>query len=390
MYTAITQKRVVANHNPLVNANINRNNFDILRLALALLVMVSHCFVIYYGKSIDTEPGMILTRNQTDIGSIAVNCFFIISGFLILKSFDNSSSTIDYLKRRALRILPAFFVAFLISLLLVGPLGTIDREHLFGQWKTYYTSIDKRQVLTDLIMLKAPHVPECLAKVHIAGRVNSSLWTIQYEFVCYLLLPLLAFCRLLQNRIVVLGLFLAAYITLVLQEHANMFLFELEHDNVFSDYIKLTYLPRFFAYFLSGSCFYLYRDVIPRKRILFILSIIAIAVSCFWVKGINLTFPIAGSYLLNYVAFHPNASFPNFARNGDFSYGVYLYAWPIQQLLMYFLHGYLNVFTLFCLVLPIVFFAAYLSWHYIEKPFLSLKKRRQQNVSVSTKNIILN
>jgi peptidoglycan/LPS O-acetylase OafA/YrhL len=83
--------------------------------------------------------------------------------------------------------------------------------------------------------------------------------------------------------------------------------------------------------------------------------------------------PFAGAYLLFFIAYHPRIKLSSFAKKGDLSYGMYLYAWPIQQLLAYALYKHIGPLTLFCLSVPLTYLAALMSWHYVEKIFLRFK-----------------
>ena len=114
----------------LISEDLKQNNFDIIRFFLAVAVIYSHCFVLCYAKLIDVEPGMIFTQNQVDIGGIAVDFFFVTSGFLIFRSFEQSSTFASYLIKRIRRICPAFFTAFILSVLFFGMLGATDRHHI--------------------------------------------------------------------------------------------------------------------------------------------------------------------------------------------------------------------------------------------------------------------
>jgi peptidoglycan/LPS O-acetylase OafA/YrhL len=357
----------------LIQSDLSSNSFDLIRLCLAVLVVFSHCFVIATGKLIDTEPGMIFTRNQTDIGGIAVDFFFVISGFLISNSFKFSKSFTSYLKKRILRICPAFYVAFLISILIVGPLGTISRSHIFGTWSEYYANLNLKDFLVDLITFQSPHIQKSFSYTPLANMVNESLWTIEYEFLCYLIIPVMAVCGAYRKKWINVCFFLTSYIILALQDFNAELINHIKVPSLSTKLVDPIYLPRFFVYFSAGIIFYIYRNLIVRNRFFAISSFIILISSCFLIKSINLTLPIFGSYLLFYCAYHPNIRFPNFSKNGDFSYGIYLYAWPIQQLAMLFLSKYLSPLSLFCIAIPIAFFAAFLSWNYIEKPFLKLK-----------------
>jgi peptidoglycan/LPS O-acetylase OafA/YrhL len=92
---------------------------------------------------------------------------------------------------------------------------------------------------------------------------------------------------------------------------------------------------------------------------------------------------VAGSYLLFHLAFHDKIRCHNFAKHGDLSYGIYLYGWPIQALVMFYLREYINPYSFFFIALPIAFTAAYCSWHLIEKPFLLFKNNKKSAAPVS-------
>ena len=133
---------------------------------------------------------------------------------------------------------------------------------------------------------------------------------------------------------------------------------------------------RLMTFFLAGMCYYLYREKITCNGRFLWLSVLALTISCI-TNSLSLTLPIFGTYLLFYFAFHPKIHLHRFGRKTDLSYGIYLYAWPIQQLLLKYFFSALNPITLFLCALPLSCAAAYLSWTLVEKPFLKLKPRPQ-------------
>ncbi|WP_190300495.1 acyltransferase family protein [Rufibacter hautae] len=354
----------------LIGPDLKFNNFDLLRFLLAVTVIFSHWFVIYYGKGIDTELFMIFSKNQIDLGSVAVNGFFIISGFLIVHSYKHSTSFLSYLKKRILRIYPGFFVAFILSVLILGPLGTFDIDHPSGNITLYLHSLRKKLLLLNLFSMQAPIAIRCFMTTPLPNQINESLWTIQYEFICYLAVPIFAYLGIFKKKWVAIALFLLSYVVLTLQDSARLFLWEDYSGKLIS---TPQYMPRFFVYFLAGTCVYLFRHKIARSNWLVALSIISLILACVWFKGFNLVAPFSLTYLLFYVAYFPHFRFTKFTKHGDFSYGIYLYAWPIQQLVMLFIGKEANLFTLFILSMAITLVAAYASWRFVEKPFLQLK-----------------
>jgi peptidoglycan/LPS O-acetylase OafA/YrhL len=347
----------------LIGRNVAKNNFDLLRFLLATAVIYSHCYVIFYGKIVDTEPFMKFSRNQIDLGGLAVDCFFIISGFLIVRSYERSDFK-DYLVNRFLRIYPGFCVAFLISLLVVGPLGTINAAHPFGQWVKYYDDLNVESSLLHLVTLQKPSAPFGFTRVPLRKMVNEPLWTIQYEFLCYLIVPFVAMLGFLTRKWIAFMLFAACYFIVVIQDQAYLLWWNDYDGKILTN---PAFLPRFLTYFFSGGLCYLLRERIPSAPVWVFLSVIMLIISCIWVKCINMVMPVCGSYLIFYLAYHPKLPFSNFARKGDYSYGLYLYFRDFK----------LSPNRLFLLTFPIALAAAFISWNVVEKTFLRLKNRKK-------------
>ena len=361
--------------------NSSPNNFDVLRFVLAVLVIFSHCYVICYGKLADVEPGMIFTRNQTDLGGIAVDFFFIISGFLILQSFMRSETKGQYFKKRFLRIYPGYFVAFIISILIIGPLGTAY-DHSVASVHYYFQTIPKKRLLLNLLTLQKPIGGTTFTWLPLPGMLNESLWTIEYEFFCYLLFPIFLFRKAMRGKRIITLLFLLTYCMVVIQHFYPALITENKFPTLLLYVIDPVILPRLMIYFFAGACFYLYREKIRRSNLLALFALISIWVACREIQALELILPVAGSYLLFYVAYHPQIKLSSFAKKGDLSYGMYLYAWPIQQLLWYALYKHMSPLRLFVLAVPLTYMAAWLSWHYIEKFFLSFKHQQAKEVVV--------
>ncbi len=154
------------------------NNIDFLRLAFALLVIFSHSFPITLGSN-TAEPFMRLTREQATGGSIAVDAFFILSGFLITASYTRSASTFSFLKKRIARIYPGFLVTTAVMALFFAPLGggQVDGHGLLGKLAHVVSSIVRLKGITATGVFAANPLPNLL---------NASLWTVSYEFLCYI------------------------------------------------------------------------------------------------------------------------------------------------------------------------------------------------------------
>ena len=140
----------------------------------------------------------------------------------------------------------------------------------------------------------------------------------------------------------------------------------------FEDYLNMEHMILFF---LSGACFYYYRQYIQRSIYVVIVSAILLIVSARWVRVFELAQAVFGAYLLFYFIFSKRIRLYNFAKYGDFSYGIYLFGWPIQQLVMLYPGSKISFAASLFILLPIIFCMAFVSWHLVERRALLLKKR---------------
>jgi peptidoglycan/LPS O-acetylase OafA/YrhL len=344
------------------------NNFDILRFALALLVIVTHSYGLLLGPSA-REPLTVVTRGQLGFGDLAVDCFFVISGFLITASWSNGDGLLSFLSKRVRRIYPGIAVAILFCLLVVAPLGAVRPAEYLRHLSplTVFSS-----VLTSLAQLQIPQQPGVFQGQAYAGILDLSLWTIRYECLCYVMVAVLGVLGLLQRRLAMAALFALALGLYLWQTFAGGL--PMLDWRVLPILGRLQPWPRFLVFYTAGMVFYLYRDRIPRRRSLAWTSAALLLLSL--PAGLAATLPICGSYLLLYAAFQQPARFRSFARHGDFSYGLYIYACPVQQLLIHYFQPELTPLLLFLAATPITLVLAAASWHWIEAPCLRLGRLR--------------
>ncbi len=331
------------------------NNFDFLRFLFAALVIFSHSFALagVGGR----EPLSLLTRGQTYLGEISVDGFFAISGFLISASWLRSCSFWNYLSKRMLRIYPGFLVVCVLCAFLVGPLGA-------GSASLYFHQLSLLQFVRHALLLDKLALPPAFGANPLPDQVNGSLWTIKIEFECYLLVAALGILGALRQRVVPLGLLLlgcaAAGIEAVVPSVHHLSETAAEH-------------LRFFLFFAAGMVFFLYRDKIVYRPPLLLgaLFILAAAAGLHLLEAV-LTLPL--TYLIMYAAFASTGALSRFGEKRDLSYGLYLYAWPVQQLLLLHFGNTLGPYLLFLLSLPVTLLFAWASWHLVEKPCLRLKR----------------
>lgn len=318
----------------------------------------------------DKEPVKLLSHRQTELGTASVYCFFIISGFLIVRSFQGSKSLHDFFNKRLLRIVPGFVVAVLFSVFVAAPLATTDAAFAATPGKDYLSALSLRKFAVELLTLQMPEVSFSYNTLPLPGVPNGSLWTIQHEAMCYIMVPLLAVFGLFQRKHLPLLFFALALGIMLLLQLPQMDVYHYINTRLV-DYPG--YFPTFLVYFLAGGICYLHRDKLVRNRWLAVAAMVLLAITA-RMGGFNIIFPFAGTYLLFYIAFHPTISFPYFARHGDLSYGTYLYAWPVQQLVLFFFGKSMGFNLFFTLSLAFTLVLAWVSWHLVERPFLELKK----------------
>jgi peptidoglycan/LPS O-acetylase OafA/YrhL len=340
-------------------ADIKSNNFDVIRLFLALLVIYSHS---YPGVGLnDREPLSVLTRGQSTLGEISVLSFFMISGFLITRSWAGTPRLGDYLSKRVRRIYPGFIVSCLICLLVVGPIGALGHA---GYWAGFNPF-----GFAGRLLLLNPRFPQTFHG-KLTTDVNGSLWTIRWEFLCYLCVPVVALLGCLRRRRRLAALFAASMLLLIIKSYAA------PHIN---------FPGRLATAFVAGQIFYVYSDKIVYRRTWFYFAAAVMLFSAV-ASRLNLyhiLFPIFGGYVLFYVAFAKvkvlgwlKASL----RGVDISYGVYLYGWPIEGLILWVSRTPLNPNVLFLMTAPASLIVGTLSWYLVERHFLHHRSSRTTTV----------
>jgi peptidoglycan/LPS O-acetylase OafA/YrhL len=343
------------------------NNFDAIRFLAASAVIFSHSYPVTTGND-NKEVLYILSKGQITCGSIAVAIFFTVSGFLICYSWEKSNSTITFLKSRILRIFPGLFFVLLFAMFILGPLVTdLPLKYYFFNIKTY-TYIESI-TLHNIQQYYLPGVFIHNIYHPIVGPiVNASLWTLEYEFLFYIIVAILGIIGALRKSSV-LGFFIIFFALPVTLRYIHL-----------SPWCFNT--MELFRYFAAGMIFYLFRMYIPLNRYLAFLSASILILLLFIGKFVEI-FPLPGSYLIFYFAFSKNIKLYSFAKYGDFSYGLYIYSFPIQQTITFYFHNDIYPLANFIFSYPIVLTFAIISWHIIERPFLKLKNKNNYSEGIA-------
>ncbi len=333
------------------------NNFDSLRLIFAVLVIFSHSFPLTRGSNA-TEPLSILTNQQINFGNIGVWAFFAISGFLITQSWQRSPKVGKFLKRRIARIYPGFAVAAILTALIVVPLAADPASYVPVSLQSFLFSTLRLQIF--------PTSPVFIHNVG-ANLLNGSLWSVPYEFWCYLGVLSLGLLGLLRRRY-----FVVVLLFLVIGLHLYMTIKGWNPSGAILG--QIVGFPPFWVivlpFYLAGTIFQIYGGQKLLKGKYLAAAAVVLIASNFVPNGLMVTMPTCGTYLLMGLAYLPWLHPLNLGRFGDFSYGTYLYAFPIQQLLIQQAHGQISPWRLFAEATPLTLIAGALSWHLVEKHFL--------------------
>jgi peptidoglycan/LPS O-acetylase OafA/YrhL len=322
------------------------NNTAFARFLLTSTVIYSHSFAVMWGSNI-CEPVAMVTRRQASAGGLAVEGFLILSGFLITRSWFFSRGATDFLIRRTLRIYPAFLVATVVGGTIAVPWLAIcnPEPRPLAFWN-------------DLVF------PALLLK-YTPLWSNGSLWILPFEFACYLIVTLFGMFGALSRRRLILLLWILNSCILVGQLRQDMFP---SHSLM---------LARIFNNYLAGMVFFLYRDSIRLSRAGFVAAVLALtfcgATMASWCLLPHVS-PLLWGYILLFLCYYPSGRLQSFAYYGDFSYGMFLYAFPAQLILAMYFRPWLHPLTLFLAAWPVAIVCGVLSWFAVERPFLRLKR----------------
>jgi peptidoglycan/LPS O-acetylase OafA/YrhL len=345
------------------------NSLNFVRWLMAALVVVDHTFPIA-GLNGGEDPTWAWSRGQDSLGGIAVAAFFVISGFLVTRSWQTSRGVVRFVWRRGIRIFPGYWLCLVVTACVFAPLAW---HHERGGWTGVFR-VDQDSpwsYVTENLWLQ-------LNQLNIAGLLhdtpfadspfavawNGSLWTLIYEFKCYLLLALLGFAGLLRSWkavAVIAGVSYLLMLSTLVDPTWGGRLLPMLSDVSWS---------RFLFMFFLGSTMAFFADRIEVSWRLAAVCLVVVVYSLH--RG---GWALVGLPALAYLVLWAGVALPClwFNRLGDISYGTYIWAFPIQMLLAQHdmqAHG-TAAFVLSSLAFTTA--AALVSWHLFEKQAMKLK-----------------
>lgn len=352
-------------------ASRRNNNFNLIRMLAAIAVLISHSYPLSQGISA-VEP--LSDQLGLSLGELAVITFFCVSGFFISLSRDRAPSTIDFISARLLRIYPGLILVLLLSVFLVGPLFTTLETTEYFRSSAVYTYL-----INNLMLFNMQFQLPGLFQDNPYPGINGSLWTLFYEVTLYVLVGALGAYSFYKAGRRFAG-FLLVY---------AMAYFGFKYGSLNTTLLgEISGMQFFFTWslpFVSGMALYCYRQRI-KLRVIWFLPLVALTMWAYQTPYFFECFTLAWTYLIFYLGFATNDWVDKYNRIGDYSYGVYIYAFPVQEILAHQVTG-IGPINMMLSALPITLIPAVFSWHCIEKPAMARRHKLAAHIARSLNSI---
>lgn len=330
------------------------NNVLAIRFAAAAIVILFHCYAL---TDRWTEEPLYANFAPMNLGVLGVEVFFVLSGFLVTQSWLARPALAPYTAARVLRIYPALVAATVFTMIIAGATGSLPWREYLGSpltWRYFVRTASGLDVVDKL--------PGAFANNPFPHAANGSLWTLPVELRLYVALALAGVAGLLARP----RAWLAAGLVLVAAALAWPDQVPLDPNTRGTRLAALL--------FLLGSLACVWQRHLPLS-----LPAAAVAAALPIVDANGLArdgplFALLLAYVVLVAAYHPALRLPGLARAPDYSYGLYVYAFPIQQAIVWAAPD-IAPLPLFAAALAATLAVAAISWHALESPALRLKSR---------------
>lgn len=354
------------------------NNFNLIRILAALAVLFGHSYALL------RQPEPLGASLGMSIGSIAVDLFFVTSGYLVTGSLMTRQNLPDYFLARLLRIFPGLICMVLLSVFVLGVIFTsLSASDYFSSSGTYQYLFKCTTIVSGIVYI----LPGVFEHNPYPAAVNGSLWTLIYELVMYVLLA--GFWGLYVQ---IWKRYRGLLVRLLAVLSAALMIYVVRHHYLLNN----TEFDRLFFMFFSGAAYFILRRHIRLSHVLATAAVLALIFSHYFSHYLSpqafiLAYYLSLPYLLLYLAYIPAGRLRMYNRAGDYSYGVYIYAFPIQQALLALAPQMpVAVLTVFATAFTMIFSIS--SWHVIEEPAMRARrwltergKPQQSNLDVLSK-----
>ncbi len=335
------------------------NNFDLLRMLAAVCITFTHSYNLI-GLN-NEEPLMKASSGRYDFSFIGLCIFFSISGYLIAKSACTSTSILNYCWKRFLRIQPLLILVCVLTIFVLGPLFTSLSS------KDYFTNISTWTYWRNIFPATGVQftLPGVFTTNIVESSVNGSLWTLVVEERLYILVSVLFFLKPARKWFFILPLIAL-----------NIVFFVSHFIPEFHSLAYFTGVHVFYALvFLNASAYYLFQINFKKNAgSLFLLMAMIAMAACVSFPALHYLAVFVAPFLV--ISLANIKGFTNKAGKwGDFTYGIYIFSFPVQQLFIYSSGNTITASVLFLKTMALVVPLAVISWHFFEKKFLALKNK---------------
>jgi len=329
------------------------NAFNLARLLASIMVVYGHSLSV--GPGLNPLSDILYRATGVFSASLAVKFFFLLSGMLVTTSLLKSGNWVVFLRHRAFRIYPGLICALFFVILIVGPLGSPLNYIDFVGSKSTFTYLFRNLTFSTF------GADMSLPSVAISKwtNMNIPLWTLAPEVTCYIFM-LSAFILTLRNRVAFTFFALMVIVDCLLPTRFLLTFLPVGDDN-------FSFLPLFFA---VGALLAIYRELLS-------ISIVFPLIFLFLFYLYSGTYiGVVSKYLVLIFVMLYLFTRPLICKleiKNDFSYGIYIYGWPCQMIILHYfsnINGYIHFFF----PLALCSLMALISWFYIERPFINVGK----------------
>jgi peptidoglycan/LPS O-acetylase OafA/YrhL len=364
------------------NQDFYNNSFNFLRLFLAFCVVISHSIALYFGN--EFEPRLPLNGYYITLGNFAVFAFFVISGFVITHSFVNKPNPKEFLLKRIKRIFPGLITCLFLTIAVFAPLLDSSPQRYF---QNEIPNAIKYFALNATGFNLQDNIGNILGKQFSLNEINPVLWTIRFEIIAYLIVAILGFFGWFKKRAVLILFLICNFLYWLTLEIPQLY-------NWFNQYFMFAEMFMFLAYFFAGSTIYFFKEIFISRCLVnspqegwqsktdgvFLRHNVFLSKVIFTLAGIALLLainydilstlgPITVAVLtLNLGYILPFQKLPKFIP--DVSYGVYIYGWLFQLIIIKYFKIYLDYPQYLSLVIIVTTLCGFASYYLVEKRFL--------------------
>jgi peptidoglycan/LPS O-acetylase OafA/YrhL len=340
----------------------DNNNFDLLRLVAAGMVIIGHSHALV---PVESSRDLVLTLLEFDYsGSLAVKFFFFLSGLLVTNSLIEKPQVVAFAMSRFCRVMPGLIVCVLLSALVLGPMVTsLSPPSYFSDHRTW------SYIRANILLIPQWDLPGVFTD-HRNPGVNGSLWTLPFEVLCYVVLAALGLCGALRHRLIASALmvFITFYAILTYAVTVHGLSVPVQLPVLMFRGLEARLLPACFAF---GALLAINKDAV-QARVWILAGLIVLCALC---RGSGLfQFVFYAALFHGSILAATTSALKRVHLLGDFSYGVYVYGFPLQQL-MVSLWPRWSVRENQAAALAAALIMGAASWYLIERPAIRTGRR---------------